>query len=140
MQEPSVKTNKGIILSKSVDYLKILQNAGTQLQYRNDQLINALKSVMAESGIPESRLGLSFSLDSRIEFPLPNRENVTPSPHAMTSRSVPSMMPSTTYNTDPRLSHPQTTLAVDLLNSFESNDSLPQRLGTQMHEFDQMMN
>jgi hypothetical protein len=122
MQEPSIKTNKGIILTKSVDYLKILQNAGCELLYRQDQLVNALKNIIAETGIAESRLGLPFSLDSRVEFPLPSRDNRT-------------MIQSNSFNAD-RLA--QTSLAADLLN-FQSSDSV-NRLGTQMHEFDQMMN
>ncbi|KAJ3168235.1 hypothetical protein HDU88_001674 [Geranomyces variabilis] len=64
------RPNKGVILRRSVDYIRQIQHFAMLLVDRHHELDNALRSVLERTGIHESELGLSQPLGTSVEMPL----------------------------------------------------------------------
>ncbi|KAJ1558783.1 hypothetical protein HK096_004326 [Nowakowskiella sp. JEL0078] len=60
------KPNKGIILHRSVDYIRHIQSYTMKLEQRHRELENAIKRILPGR---ESELGVSFMLGSAIDIP-----------------------------------------------------------------------
>ncbi|TPX47123.1 hypothetical protein SeLEV6574_g02835 [Synchytrium endobioticum] len=61
--EGAPKPNKGMILRRSVDYLRHIVGVAHRLAERNRELEAVLKRICIEANIPETSLGLSLPLD-----------------------------------------------------------------------------
>ncbi|KAJ3158248.1 hypothetical protein HDU86_002957 [Geranomyces michiganensis] len=64
------RPNKGVILRRSVDYIRQIQHFAMLLVDRHHELDNALRSVLERTGIHEAELGLSQPLGTSVEMPL----------------------------------------------------------------------
>ncbi|KAI9091520.1 helix-loop-helix DNA-binding domain-containing protein, partial [Phlyctochytrium arcticum] len=56
------KPNKGVILRRSVDYIRQIQGFATMQVDRNREIENALRNLLERTGVSESELGLSMPL------------------------------------------------------------------------------
>ncbi|KAJ3185371.1 Transcription factor E3 [Gaertneriomyces sp. JEL0708] len=63
------RPNKGVILRRSVDYLRQMQEFASMQVDRNRELEEALRRVLERTGISERDVGLSMPLGTRVEFP-----------------------------------------------------------------------
>nr|KAJ3421380.1 hypothetical protein HK105_003723 [Polyrhizophydium stewartii] len=70
------KPNKGVILRRSVDYIKHMQLFAAKQMERTMELESVLQRLIQERGISEAELGLSVPLGTPIE--LPNINGTTP--------------------------------------------------------------
>ncbi|TPX30902.1 hypothetical protein SmJEL517_g05645 [Synchytrium microbalum] len=72
----TTKPNKGVILRRSVEYMRHIQGVAYRIAERNQELEEVLKRICTEAGIPESSLGLSMPLGTElfdIGMPNPNQ-------------------------------------------------------------------
>ncbi|KAJ1550763.1 hypothetical protein HK096_005167 [Nowakowskiella sp. JEL0078] len=65
-QDVQNKPNKGVILRRSVDYIRHIQSYTMKLEQRHRELESAIRQILPGR---ESELGLSFILGSAIDFP-----------------------------------------------------------------------
>ncbi|KAI8913133.1 helix-loop-helix DNA-binding domain-containing protein [Powellomyces hirtus] len=63
------RPNKGVILRRSVDYIRQIQHFAMLLVDRHHELDTALRAVLDRTGIPEQELGLSQPLGTSVEMP-----------------------------------------------------------------------
>lgn len=63
------KPNKGVILRRSVEYIRQMQTFATRQVDRNLELDEALRRVLGVTGLSEEGLGLSMPLGSVVELP-----------------------------------------------------------------------
>lgn len=66
MNNGGPRPNKGMILRRSVDYIRHTQQLMQRQEERNKELIQTIKRLMQETGKTEDQLGLSMPLDSNI--------------------------------------------------------------------------
>ena len=65
-EDSKTKPHKGVILKRSVDYIRNLQTYAGQQAQRTHELENVLGLLMQQYGISEASLGLSFALGTNI--------------------------------------------------------------------------
>ncbi|KAI8929233.1 helix-loop-helix DNA-binding domain-containing protein [Entophlyctis helioformis] len=63
------KPNKGVVLRRSVDYIRHMQLFAAKQMERTMELERVLQKLIEERGIPEADLGLSMPLGTQIELP-----------------------------------------------------------------------
>lgn len=66
MNNGGPRPNKGMILRRSVDYIRYIQKLIRKQDSRTVELENAVKSLMFECGKKEEDLGLSLPLGSKV--------------------------------------------------------------------------
>ncbi|KAJ3289445.1 hypothetical protein HK104_007470 [Borealophlyctis nickersoniae] len=75
--DTQTKPNKGVILRRSVEYVRQIQGFATRQVDRNQELEDALRRLLAQTGFDESMLGLSVPLGTPVEMPSAGASSAT---------------------------------------------------------------